>query len=185
MTILLAFKVIMVGKYKTATPDINDVFTMASTPINSTKRELLAAFIYSHDRNQQVYNNKANYLIGSQKWFRNAIVLFLILALVMAVGLLLTAKNISFPSGINTTQVVSPQPTIMNSFTPIYTATFIPTKTNSAIPTVQLTLTPTLTITSTPTFISLAPAEFLTPFAVSMARTGEKFRFKAHIRSLQ
>jgi MFS family permease len=163
MTILLAFKVILVGKYRTVTPDINDIFTMASIPLDDSQRSLLAVFIYSHNRNQQVYNNKATYLIGSQIWFRNAIILFLILALVMALGLL-TVNFTPVPPSIVPTQVVSPQPTITNSFTPVYTATLIPTKTNSATPTAQATLTPTITITQTPTLIpTLVPTQILTP----------------------
>jgi hypothetical protein len=159
MTILLAFRVIKVGKYKTIILDIEDVFKMQSISYEDIRKERLASIIYAYNRNQRTYDKKASYLIGSQIWFRNAIILFLLLAIASAI-LLPFAKtdNSSF------TEATPPPPVNLTSLTPMaYSATSNPiaktptcTKQVSS-PTIAVTKSPVGTPTTdnsvTPTYI--------------------------------
>ncbi len=162
MTILLAFRVIRVGSYKTVTPDIDDVFSMSNVTIKDSKKNLLTTYIYSYKRNQQVYNNKATYLIGSQLWFRNAIIMLLVLALMLALDLF--AINPSpIPPGVTTTPYVSPQAS-NTAISP--TATLRPSATNSVEPTKTNSATPTFTVMPSSTQ-TITRTSVITPTQVS------------------
>ncbi len=80
LTILLASRVVIVGAYKYSFPDASDVFRMNTQTLIETKKDRLASYLYCYSRNSQIHNIKASYLIGAQLWFRNSVVLFLILA---------------------------------------------------------------------------------------------------------
>jgi hypothetical protein len=83
LTVLLASKVVVVGKYKYSTPDIADVFKMGSQVLLETKKDRLTSYLYCYANNNQLHNVKASYLIGAQLWFRNSVITFLLLALIL------------------------------------------------------------------------------------------------------
>jgi hypothetical protein len=86
-TVLLAVKVVAVGKYKFVTPSIEDVFALTTESLENVKQERLATYIYSYSKNSQIHNVKATYLFGSQIWFRNTILLFLLVAILLVFNL--------------------------------------------------------------------------------------------------
>lgn len=157
MTILLAFRVIQVGDYKTATPSIDDIFFRSNLKIKDSKKKLLSAYIDSYKQNQQVHNNKATYLIGSQLWFRNAIMELFVLALMLAWDLFAI-----YPSSISPSVTITPHICPQASITAISPTTTLwfsatksvePTKTNSATPTFTIIPSPIQTITRTSVII--------------------------------
>lgn len=83
LTILLAFKVVVVGKYKYFTPDIFDVYKMESISLLETKKDRLTTYLSCYDNNSKIHNIKASYLIGAQLWFRNSVLSFLFLAFIL------------------------------------------------------------------------------------------------------
>jgi hypothetical protein len=141
LTILLASQVVIVGEYKYVTPDIADVFKMNDESLIDTKRERLSTYIYSYAKNSQIHDIKASFLIGSQLWFRNAVVLFLMFAFVLAITIFSSPNfsNSATPTPIVTaTSTITITPTL--SSTPTITRLF--SKTPTAV-TVLLSKTPT------------------------------------------
>ncbi len=129
LTILLAFRVIAVGNYKFAYPDISDVFTIGDESETDYKKERLASYVYCYAKNYRTHNIKASYLIGSQIWFRNAIILFLVLSLSLTLGILSSARKMRNASQTPTvTAIISP------------TVTEILTHSNTTNPTSQAPL---------------------------------------------
>ena len=108
LTVLLASKVIIVGEYKYSSPNIEDVFSMGSQPLLETKKDRLSTYIYSYAKNSQIHNTKGSYLIGAQLWFRNSVILFLILALVLILNFIIGAT-------INSQIVVTGTPTLLQT----------------------------------------------------------------------
>jgi hypothetical protein len=149
LTVLLAFRVIRVGEYKHTQPDIADVFNMNLLKLEDIKKRRIATYLHCYARNCQVHNIKASYLIGSQIWFRNAVVLFLLLAFTLAVDI----------SHDSTTVSPSANPTI--STIPTGTAVF----TLAPIP-----ITPTFTLTPVTTNIQnvVLPTQSPTSAAVQL-----------------
>lgn len=80
-TVLLAARVVIVGEYKFSYPSIESVFDSDTLAV---KKERLNDYLYCYNNNHKIHNVKASYLIGSQRWFRNTIILFLVLAFVLA-----------------------------------------------------------------------------------------------------
>jgi MFS family permease len=144
-TVLLAFKVIKVGDYKFSSLDIEDVYEMKLPPLAEIKTKRLASIVYCYDHNQLIYNHKATYLIGSQKWFRNAIILLLALAFFLAFSLpwstLPTSNYIASPTPTTNVQI-NPSSTILPSpittGAPIIVATLSPASVNQF----AITITP-------------------------------------------
>jgi hypothetical protein len=153
-TVLLAFRAIIVGEFKYSYLDISDVFSMSSKDLEKIKQERLASYLYCYGRNFQVYNVKASYLIGSQVWFRNTIVLFLILALILTLSVPHTTKDADISPSSNPTivQTVTPVRLGASPFpTVIITSTIAPILTKT--PTIELlTYTPLPTIQPSPTY---------------------------------
>ncbi len=148
LTVLLAFRVVKVGGYKYGYPNISVVFDMGSRDLEKIKKERLAFYLDCYAKNFQIHNIKASYLIGSQIWFRNAVVLFLILALTLVFNL---QKDINYPTtspiGVpNLTPPISPMNlTISPQTTLIVTNTLVQMRSNT--PTFKSTinnLTPTI-----------------------------------------
>lgn len=83
MTILLASRVVAVEKY--TYPGAQRVFRFSSSSVTETKRQHVIDLFESFAKNVHVANTKATYLIGAQKWFVNAIVILLFIALLIAI----------------------------------------------------------------------------------------------------
>jgi hypothetical protein len=154
-TIYLAVKVVTVGDYKFTYPAAQDILEIGDTSPRTFKREYVASLFYSFARNQQVVNRKATYLGGAQLWFRNSVVLLLVLTLLLG----LYAPFSSSSTG------VQPSPsTVGGTATPQATTTTQPTATVPHSP--QPTFTPTITIpTVTPTLppVTSSPTSTHTP----------------------
>jgi hypothetical protein len=110
MTIFLAVKVVTVLDYRFTYPSANDVFELPKLPLADVKIERAASLFYSFSRNVRVVNRKATYLGGAQLWFRNSIVLLLLLTLLL--GLYAPVNLLFVP---NTT--VTPTPNLVPSAT--------------------------------------------------------------------
>jgi hypothetical protein len=148
-TILLAFKVIAVGKYKYTSPSINNVQKMATQKLIEAKRDRLFDYIYCCEKNREMHNEKASYLIGAQLWFRNSVVSFLVLAFILTPILFVKTNDasnamitqISIQNIEINGRLVDPTNTpksftTLNTYTP--TLTFVPTKTQSISLTLSL-----------------------------------------------
>ncbi len=144
-TVHLARKVVSVPDYKFTYPSANDIFALAHDSIQDVKRERTISLFYSFASNRRIADRKATYLSGAQTWFRNSIVLLVILALVLALLALLprttSASNIApglpttgtaLPGVINTPQPativapLSPTPNVIQSPQPTPAASSAP-----------------------------------------------------------
>lgn len=150
VTVLLASRVVIVGNYRYSFPDIADVFKMNGQSAIEIKKDRLTTYIYCYAKNNQIHNIKASYLIGSQLWFRNSVVLFLLLAFTFI-------PNIFYSTGIYLSQssaVLSLTPTTAML---TETQTVVP-----ATPTIPVSLTPSGTIQPTvqpqPHQITMSPS---------------------------
>lgn len=93
MTILLAYHTIIVGRYLFTYPSIDDLLKLPAATLVEVKRERLSSIYYSYEKNTENINLKASYVIGSQLWFRNSMVLLLLLALVLAIVIPAVGKS--------------------------------------------------------------------------------------------
>jgi hypothetical protein len=152
-TIYLAVKVVIVGDYRFTYPSANDIFDLSNATLNHVKRERAASLFYSFAQNVQVVNRKATYLGGAQLWFRNSIVLLLVLTLLLAVCAPLMPTSVpgvpTPPIGSGSTVQPTRAPTDTPQATPMPTGT--PTRTPTSTPTCTLTATPTAIVQSSPT----------------------------------
>jgi hypothetical protein len=152
-TIYLAVKVVIVGDYRFTYPSANDIFDLSNATLNHVKRERAASLFYSFAQNVQVVNRKATYLGGAQLWFRNSIVLLLVLTLLLAVCAPLMPTSVSGvptpPMGSSPTVQPTRAPTDTPQATPMPTGT--PTRTPTSTPTCTPTATPTAIVQSSPT----------------------------------
>lgn len=130
LTVLLASRAVTVRSY--ARPDMADVFQMRSKPLKAAKLDRLAAYVYCYGKNCQTHDIKVSYLMGAQLWFRNSIVVFLILAFTLIFSFL----------GANTSSAIAitgtPIPPTITQTVDLFTSINPPTN----------TLQPTATITS-------------------------------------
>jgi len=133
ITLLLARKAIVIGKYNFMAPDPLDRLELKKTNRNDIYRQYAADLLRSYENNLALINDKATYVRGAQDWFRNAILLLFILSMVFTIYLLFRP---------NLDVQVTPQPipvfVVTVTSTPTYTPTYTPT------------LTPAPTSTSTP-----------------------------------
>lgn len=150
LTILLAARVITVGKYTRL--DITNVFDMNTQKPSETKRIRLNDYLLCYANNSKVHNEKASYLIGAQLWFRNSVFAFLVLSITLIPVIFINnaAKNPTLEAIIVTPalppdiQENLPLPTIDLIETRIQpTLTYKPSNTPTAKPTVAPTLVPT------------------------------------------
>jgi hypothetical protein len=164
LTVLIASRVVKVGEYMYAYPEISDVFAMGSQTLNKTKKDRLASYLYCYAKNYQINNIKASYLIGSQKWFRNAIVLFLILAFTLA---------LSIPHNLNSAVNSSTSlPTITLTIAPkIFTATTRPTAIVTSTTDPMFTSTPTFESTTHQTIPNIYSLPSIIPLASTSSTT--------------
>ncbi len=154
-TVLLASRVVIVGEYKYASPEISDVFNMRTQDLNEARKERLASYIYCYGKNFQVHNIKASYLIASQIWFRNAVILFLFLALTLVF-------SVSHKLDIITV-TPTPLPSLSLTITPTgFTGTQLYTPTANVTET-KTTPTTIPTLSPSETDIPVRPTKTLTP----------------------
>ena len=153
LTILLAARVITVGKYMRL--NITNVFDMNTQKPSEIKRGRLNDYLQCYANNSKVHNEKASYLIGAQLWFKNSVFAFLVLSISLIPILFInnSTKNptleaiIVTPALLPNTQENLPLPTIDLIETKIQpTLTYKPSNTPTAKPTV----TPTLLLTNIP-----------------------------------
>lgn len=147
LTVLLASRVVVVGKYKYSTLDIADVFKMKSQSLLNTKKDRLTSYLYCYANNNQIHNIKASYLIGAQLWFRNSIITFLLLALVLIPAFFSDTTDVAQSLATQTLVLTA---TLQETLVPVTTTTNVPSSTiqpTSAIkPSEAPTLFPTIVI---------------------------------------
>jgi len=147
LTVLLASKAVMVRSY--ARPDVSDVFQMGKQSLKEAKLDRLTAYIYCYAKNCQTHNVKVSYVIGAQIWFRNSIVIFLILAFILITGILGNTTS----NSISTTETPTPITTLTQTqiATAQTTISIKPTETPPSFPSIINSVTPlSITIVNTP-----------------------------------
>lgn len=133
-TIYLAVQVVIVGGYWFTYPSGDDILKLPNASLSYIKRERVASLFYSLVQNTRVVNRKATFLGGAQLWFRNSIVLLLVLTLLLAVYAF-------FVSGVPAN---TPAPTATLPLTPPLTLA----PTNAARPAAATETSPSSTSTS-------------------------------------
>jgi len=152
-TIFLAVKVVTIGDYWFTYPSANDILKLSTASLNYVRRERAASLFYSLAQNCRVVNRKATFLGGAQLWFRNSIVLLLIVSLLLAMCAFLMPAPVS---GVVTPTVgpsATVQPTTAHIDTPQSTSTptvVVPTKTSTSIPSTTVQSSPTMMATRAP-----------------------------------
>jgi hypothetical protein len=84
VALVLALRVIETGRFKRMEPDPCDVLKSAGQHARDRKCELIWDRFHSAERNRDMINGKATYLIGAQIWFRNAAIAAVLAALIAA-----------------------------------------------------------------------------------------------------
>jgi len=156
LTVLLASRAVIVRSY--THPDIADVFLMESRSLKEIKIDRLTTYMYCYAKNFQTHNIKVSYLIGAQLWFRNSIIIFLILAFILISNFLgsatINTQLLSTPTlTLSQTQsaVFVTQTLISSSATTQSTNTIEPTETPTPFPIVTSSATNiSITITTAP-----------------------------------
>jgi hypothetical protein len=153
-TIYLAVKVVTVGDYVFTYPSANDILELSKASLQYVKRERAASLFYSFTQNQQVVNRKATYLGGAQLWFRNSVVLLLVLTILLALYApfkpLAPAPGTPVPT-VEPSVTVQPRAVPTDTLQPTPTLTMVvPTNTPTATPTATVGSSPTITVTLTP-----------------------------------
>ena len=139
-TIFLSMKVVTVGEYKFTYPSPREILRLADESLLVIKRDRAISTFYSYLKNQEVINQKATYLGGAQLWFRNSIILLLILSLGLAIYS--PIKSLSSPTIAITPLITSSSTSTVISKTPVFSP--------SSTPTLRITKTPYAP--NTPTF---------------------------------
>jgi hypothetical protein len=83
-TVFLALRAVEVGRYRFTYPDLDEARRLSEVPFAQAQRERAETLFRCFRLNHTVVNNKANYLIGAQVWFRNTIVVLLFLTVLVA-----------------------------------------------------------------------------------------------------
>lgn len=151
LTIYLAVKVVTITDYRFTYPSANDILNRSMACLSYIKRERTIALFYSFVKNIREINRKATYLGGAQLWFRNSIVLLLVLTLLLAIyapiGSLTQANKMQVPIG---GLIPTIQPTTRATDTPMPT---LNTTVSASTPTIMLvtgTVPSPLTVTPKP-----------------------------------
>jgi len=85
ITILLSSHAVGVSTHRRV--DADHIVGLSVEPPSAVSRQLVLDQLRSARHEQRIANRKGTYLIGAQTWFRNAVVLILILAVMLAVFL--------------------------------------------------------------------------------------------------
>lgn len=118
ITILISRRAIQMGKYEYSQPDPSDVLSLREWSQQFFYRNLAAKLLYSFERNVVLNNRKATYVIGAQDWFRNAIVLMLMLLACLALAPVFIHSQPTEPIPviiITPTATITPRPTSTNT----------------------------------------------------------------------
>lgn len=83
--VFLGLRVVVVAGPPSSSPDSLDVLNLATQEIVTWKKDRTADLLVSYSMNVKRTNRKATYLIGAQLWFRNAVALLLLFAVVVGV----------------------------------------------------------------------------------------------------
>lgn len=151
-TIFLASKAVDVFGYRFTYPSADSILDLEKESLQEVKRERAASLLRSINQNSEMVRKKATYLGGAQLWFRNSIILLMILMLVFAIVVLLV------PVPTNGSSVPA-QSTVGPSQTPQLAPSLTPAM-STVKPTVMPIDTPTTTATATST---VSPTTTLTP----------------------
>jgi len=134
VTVVLAIKAIRVGKFSFMFPHITNFWEREDMTDIEYYRDQARDLLRSYIHNRGIVNDKASFVAGAQDWFRNTIMLLM----------LMIAFIVFTPSQTSSTGADSCTATP----TPVYTATY--TATPPLTPTPTSTLTSPLTGTPTP-----------------------------------
>lgn len=85
MAILLASQAVGLATHSRL--DAGHILNLSKDPPGTVSRQLVVDQLSSAALEKRIANRKGTYLIGAQTWFRNAVVLILILACLLAVFL--------------------------------------------------------------------------------------------------
>ena len=113
LTVGLAQRAVGVGRYKFSYPGLDEARRLAEVPLAQAQRERAETSLRCFTSNQRVVNNKANFLIGAQVWFRNAMIALLLLVFVL-VGHALFGSQPSVEFLAPATVQATPIPTTAN-----------------------------------------------------------------------
>jgi len=103
--VFLALRVIAVGhhNYEFMEPSAEDIFKIPSADLSLARIEHGASLLASHLNNSRVADRKASYLIGAQLWFRNAVMLTVLVSISIACASVLPrSTGSSIPTGTPT-----------------------------------------------------------------------------------
>ena len=153
LTVYVALRVVRVGDYVFAYPSPEDIFVLSTGTLADVKLERAASLYYSYVRNLAVVNRKASYLQGAQLWFRNSVVLLLVLAFTLATYALLRPSS---PSAAPVAPIPAVTVTVQASAAPSITPQPLPTATPAAAPTTQPASSPAVSSAS-PAATAIAP----------------------------
>lgn len=132
ITVVLAIKAIRVGKFGFMSPYIANLWKREGMSEIGYCRDQARTLLRSYFHNRGIINDKASFVAGAQDWFRNTIMLLM----------LMTAFIVFTPSQ------TQPAPTLPSTATQTIVPTTTPTTTPSETSTA--TLSPSETSTSTP-----------------------------------
>jgi hypothetical protein len=145
--------VVAVGNYRFAYPGADDIFRLSDAALEFVKRERVIDLFYSFANNSKLVNRKATYLRFAQVWFRNSIIVLILMTFVLASSYALRSQialvNNVAPLPTQTATITATQ-TPTPTLTP--TATYSPSATVTSSP--SATIRPSLTATLTPTLIN-------------------------------
>lgn len=82
-------------------PDANDIFQLSNKSIDAVRKERAISSFYSYVKNIETNNQKGNWLLNSQRCFRNSIIVLALISVLLGVYVLISdilplAKNIIF-----------------------------------------------------------------------------------------
>ena len=87
VTLILARRAIVIGKYKFMSPDPLDILKLTETNRTPILRERAVSMLFSYEHNRALINDKATYVRGAQDWFRNVVFLLFVLLIVLVIYL--------------------------------------------------------------------------------------------------
>lgn len=129
VTIVLALKVIRVGKYAFMSPSVANIWQLSTMTRHAYYRDKARLLLQSYIHNRALINNKATFASGAQDWFRNTVVLLVLLTFLIVVAVFSSSSINAVP--------ITPTPTVTYTFTPsiTHTPSLSPTPLPSTTPT--------------------------------------------------
>jgi len=144
LTAIFSLSVTMVGRYKFAEPDIENLLAFAENDADNVWQEQAYDMLWSYLKNRILINHKAGFVIGSQKWFRNAVVFLLVGLLVLVLNFLFVGKVITSesPTQPSIPSATTQAPTLTLTLIPSPSFTPSPTQSNTPLPTITTSIVP-------------------------------------------